>query len=81
MHSHYENRVQDKKQQRKEKRKKDTRTQTTKEAANPGVRIWNKRSKIRKKIELQKGSCRKKKVAVHLNRFHFDLYFLTVFVL
>ena len=57
MHAYYENCVQDKKQQRKGKRKKDTRTQTTKEAANPGVRFWNKSSKIRKKIELQKGSC------------------------
>ena len=41
-HAHYENRVQDKKQQSKGKRKQGTRTQTTKEAASPGVRIWGK---------------------------------------
>ena len=42
MHAHYKNRVEDKKQQRKGKRKKDTRTQTTMEAASPGVRFWEK---------------------------------------
>lgn len=41
----------------REKQKKKRHKNTNYEGGrNPGVRFWNKRSKIRKKIELQKGS-------------------------